>query len=87
MRGQPKHHEEFKELLISNSQKPHKAIEPTLAAAMLAVGDQSTRPLPLSLLERVAHFYGKHIGVVRPSNIILLIWDVVIIVTAIFYIM
>lgn len=54
---------------------------------MLAIGDESTRPLPPTLLERVAHFYGKYIGMIRPNNTILLCWDVVIIAITIFYIM
>lgn len=54
---------------------------------MLAIGDQSTRPLPPTLLEVVAHFYSKYIGVVKPNSPILLCWDVVILVTVIFFIM
>jgi hypothetical protein len=54
---------------------------------MLAIGDLATPPVSPTLLEQIAHLYAKLIGVVRPTNFILLCWDVVIVVTVVFYIM
>jgi len=80
------HRREFREPLIPAPITP-KHHTPQQIAAFNAVSDSATPPPPPSWNDKLAALYREKAGVIRPNNFPLLVWNVLVVVVILFYIM
>ena len=80
------HRPEFREPLIPPPIAP-KHLTPQQIAVFNAVSDSATPPPPPSWIDQIAAFYRNKVGVIRPNNFPLLVWNVFVVAVILFYIM